>query len=38
MFVKQTQDFLVEQIAKLETEIDKCKKARGATMKKMKER
>lgn len=36
--MKQTQDFLVSQISKLEVEIDKCKKARGPQAKKMKER
>ena len=36
--MKQTHDFFVQLVAKLETEIDKCKKARGPNMKKMKER
>lgn len=36
--LKQAQDFLVTYIAKLDQEIEKCKKARGPQAKKMKER
>lgn len=36
--LKNAHDFIVQLISKLENEIDKCKKARGPNMKKMKER
>ena len=37
-FLKGAIEFFANQIAKIETEIDKCKKSRGPNMKKMKER
>lgn len=36
--LKQAQDFIVTQIAKLDLEIEKCKKARGPQAKKMKDK
>ena len=35
--MKSSLDLLIQLISKLEMEIDKCKKARGPQMKKMKE-
>ena len=36
--MKSALDLLIQLISKLEMEIDKCKKARGPQMKKMKDR